>query len=110
MGTIYTSGKYLEVTRTWHEEDSSWKAAHIWKMLVTNHIQPQRIVEIGCGVGGILKELSKMNSFPDAQFKGYDISPQAIQLVICQKAKNIEFYCEDRLSGTNRLFRSSPCD
>jgi SAM-dependent methyltransferase len=101
MSTIYTSGKYLEVTRTWHAEDSHWKAAQIWRILTKNRVQPQRIVEVGCGVGGVLRELSRINSLSDAQFTGYDISPQAIELASQAEDKNIRFYCEDLLSESN---------
>ncbi|BFU91056.1 MAG: hypothetical protein NTAFB01_22430 [Nitrospira sp.] len=104
MATIYTSGKYLEVTQTWHAEDSPWKAAQIWKILAKNYVQPQRIAEIGCGAGGVLRELSRMDSLSNTHFKGYDISPQAIQLANRQEAKNIEFYCEDLLSERNTAY------
>lgn len=104
MSTIYTSGKYLEVTQTWHAEDSSWKAAQICKILERNHLQPQKIAEIGCGVGGILKELSRMNSLSDAQFKGYDISPQAIELARQTENTRTYFYCEDLLSEMNTAY------
>lgn len=101
MGSIYTNGRYLEVTQTWHAEDSPWKAAQISKILAKNHVQPQRIAEIGCGAGSILKELSKMGSCTDARFEGYDISPQAIELASRAESENIQFYCEDLLSERN---------
>lgn len=101
MTTIYTSGKYLEVTRSWHAEDSPWKAAQIWKILSKNHVQPQTIVEIGCGAGGILRELSRMGNLSNTQFNGYDVSPQAIGLASRAENKNIQFYCEDLLMETN---------
>ncbi len=101
MSTIYTSGKYLEVTRTWHAEDSYWKASQIWKILARNHVQPQRIAEIGCGVGAILRELSRMESLSHTEFRGYDISPQAIGLAKQAEGEKIQFYCEDLLSESN---------
>ncbi len=58
IGDKYTSGEYLEKTRTWHVEDSSWKAAQIVKLISSNSLHPTNIAEIGCGAGGILGELS----------------------------------------------------
>lgn len=101
MSTIYSSGKYLETTETWHAEDSPWKAAQILKLMNKNHVQPRSIAEIGCGAGVILKELSRIDCLCDTRFKGYDISPQAIELANRIETKNIQFSCEDLLSETN---------
>ncbi len=101
MSMIYTSGKYLEVTRTWHAEDSSWKATQVSKIIERNHLQPRTFAEIGCGAGGVLQGLSKMTSFSDAQFSGYDISPQAIGLAKQSEDGKTKFYCEDLLSEGN---------
>lgn len=101
METIYTSGTYLTETQTWHAEDSPWKAAQISKILTRNHFQPRSVAEIGCGAGVILKELSRIDCLRDTQFKGYDISPQAIELASRMEARNIQFSCEDLLSETN---------
>ena len=101
METIYTSGKYLTETQTWHSEDSPWKADQILRILTRNHIQPQRVAEIGCGAGGILKELSKIKSLSDVKFAGYDISPQAIELARQTENTNTRFSCEDLLSVMN---------
>src|SRR6266705_2615829 len=101
MDTIYTSGKYLEANPNWHTEDSPWKAAQISKIISDNHIHPSKIGEIGCGAGAMLEELSKKNSLYKAQFKGYDISPQAIELAKARESKRVQFLCEDLLSERN---------
>ncbi|HNP83504.1 MAG TPA: class I SAM-dependent methyltransferase [Nitrospira sp.] len=101
MDTIYTSGKYFELTKTWHTEDSPWKANQINKIMGNNHIHPLKIAEIGCGAGAILDELSKKDSLSRAQFEGYDISPQAIELAKVRENKRVQFFCEDLLSGSN---------
>jgi 2-polyprenyl-3-methyl-5-hydroxy-6-metoxy-1,4-benzoquinol methylase len=101
VDTIYTSGKYLETTQTWHAEDSSWKATHINKLILTNSIHSAKIVEIGCGVGAILHELSKKENLCTAQFEGYDISPQAIALAKRRQSESVKFFCEDLFSEAN---------
>ena len=98
MGDIYISGEYLEKTRTWHAEDSPWKAVQIIKLINRNSLQPTTIAEIGCGAGGILRKLAEYDNFKDVQFKGYDISPQAIELAKKSENENVEFFCQDLLS------------
>jgi len=101
MGNIYISGDYLEDNPTWHAEDSPWKADQITNIIIENKIQPKTISEIGCGAGMILNNLSQKKQFKDAFFRGYDISPQAIEIAQRNKKKNIHFYCEDLLSEDN---------
>lgn len=101
MATIYSSGKYLEVTKTWHIEDSPWKAAKISKIMADNNVHPLTIAEIGCGAGAILDALSNNASLSNADFEGYDISSHAIELAKNRKSKKIRFFCKDMLSETN---------
>lgn len=82
MHDIYISGKYDRDNPSWHVEDSPWKAMQVIKVLERNHIQPKTIVEIGCGAGGILRQLS-LHLPHHMRFTGYEISPQAFQL--CQQ-------------------------
>jgi len=99
MSDIYTSGEYLEATgKTWHSEDSPWKAEQIMRIISKNGIHPKNIAEIGCGAGQILVELSKQAYLKDSQFEGYDISPKAIEL--CKKIDNYncKFFCQDFLA------------
>lgn len=102
MGNIYTSGEYLEATnQSWHAEESPWKAEQILRIINKNGIHPNCIAEIGCGAGQILLELSKQSYLKNTQFKGYDISPQAIEL--CEKIdrKNCSYFCQDLLAEDN---------
>jgi SAM-dependent methyltransferase len=103
MNTIYTSGKYLETTETWHTEDSPWKADQIIKIIVDNHLHPQTISEIGCGAGVILDELSKKEYLKRVHFSGYDISPQAIALAQ-RISSDVEFFQEDLLQEINTKY------
>ena len=74
----------------WHTEDSEWKAGHISSLLGANAIQPRRIVEIGCGAGQILAELSKR--LRSVEFAvGYDIAPKAIELAKAQASPRVTF-------------------
>lgn len=97
MRNIYTSEEYLATTKTWHIEDSPWKADQIHKIIERNNLSPKLIAEIGCGAGAILHELSKKPSLKDTEFYGYDISPHAIEL--CKKidSDKVHFQCADLL-------------
>lgn len=75
---------------TWHVEDSSWKATQIMKILERNKINPESVVEIGCGAGEILNQL--YSRMPDnVSFTGYDISPDAIALAKKREKKRLKF-------------------
>jgi len=104
MGNIYTDGKYLEVTQTWHSEDSPWKARQIKKIIDKNCLQPSNIAEVGCGSGAILDELSKLPGFQDALFEGYDISPQAIEIAKRIENDRVAFFQEDILKNNEKEF------
>ena len=80
MGTenIYENGYYSEINPTWHSEHSLWKAEQIAKSLQKHEIRPTNVLEIGCGAGGIILELSKL--WRDSVFCGFDISPQAYEI------------------------------
>ena len=90
---MFINGEYLKKNPDWGVDDSEWKADVIQRLLTKNNIIPKEIVEIGCGAGAILKSLSK--SFPDTQFKGYDISPDAIELAKQRANEHISFFNED---------------
>lgn len=101
MSSIYTDGAYLETTRTWHTEDSPWKAQQVVRMIRNNDLHPNTIAELGCGAGAILAELSEQASLRDARFRGYDISPQAIELCRQHESDRLTFSCQDLLSEGN---------
>jgi SAM-dependent methyltransferase len=91
MTNIYENGDYLESTRSWHQEDSHWKATHIASLLEAHSLTPAHVIEVGCGAGGVLAELSKMPGFSDTTFVGYDISPQAIAIASKHASENLLF-------------------
>jgi len=71
----YLSSEYVENNPSWDMEDSPWKAARISKLIQENAIPRSKICEVGCGAGGILRELQKL--YPASQLSGYDIAPAA---------------------------------
>lgn len=95
MKDKYINGDYLNSTKTWHAEDSSWKVSNILKIIKRNKVESNRIVEIGCGAGFILDELSKSKLLSKTVFSGYDISPQAIEIAKKIPSDKIKFYCDD---------------
>ena len=98
MNTIYTSGEYLEKTKTWHEEDSSWKAEQALRMLRKHNLTLRKIGEIGCGAGGVIDHLAQDQQLAGAVFHGYDISPQAIDLAKTKESPRIQFTNADLLN------------
>src|SRR6478672_258608 len=83
----YLDGAYLAKNRTWHAEDSAWKARQIRQMLLRHNIEPRTVAEIGCGAGAILHNLAR--TMPRTQFTGYEVSPQAFAL--CQPSDHVHF-------------------
>ncbi len=102
MDSIYKDGTYLELTKTWHEEDSPWKAQQIAKIMKRNSLEPSTICEVGCGAGEILNQLSLDNA--DTQFCGYEISPQAFSLCEKKSKDNLSFLLKDLFQDDDRFF------
>ena len=96
MDNIYTNQEYLRKNPTWHDEDSPWKASQIMELLARNKIDVQKVAEIGCGAGGVIKELADQMGF-DRSFQGFDISPEAIRLAEKHHRPGLDFSCEDLL-------------
>jgi len=101
-GEMYFDGSYLENNKTWHLEDSQWKCEQITKLLSINSINPKTVCEVGCGAGEILCQLSL--TLKDAEFFGYEISPQAFELCKSKESKLIHF------EFGNILEKSVNCD
>jgi SAM-dependent methyltransferase len=93
--SIYNDGKYFQNNPTWHLEDSPWKAEKIINIFKKNNISPKSIAEVGCGVGGILKELSKSEFLATCKFEGYETSPQAFEQAKALEMGNIKYYHKD---------------
>jgi 2-polyprenyl-3-methyl-5-hydroxy-6-metoxy-1,4-benzoquinol methylase len=77
MDNRYTSGRYAEHNPNWHDEDASWKAIHVARLLQDEHVEARSLCDIGCGAGGVLAGLS--TEMPFLELVGYDISPQAVE-------------------------------
>jgi SAM-dependent methyltransferase len=89
------NSEYLKKNPSWHAEHSSWKATQVTKILNRNRLQPQSIVEIGCGAGEILFQLQEKMGNPAITFTGYDISPDAIELAITRTRPGLSYHKED---------------
>ena len=76
----YEGMDYLQATGgTWHLEDASFKATQVLRMLTQHELAPHSVCEVGCGAGGVLKELrARMPS--DTRFTGCDISTVAVAM------------------------------
>lgn len=99
MENIYLDGTYLKNNPDWGVKDSAWKANIIYKLLRKNNLNPKTIIEVGCGAGEILHQLS--NYLHDSTFTGYDISPQAIEIAKGKESKNVHFRNDDILNVNN---------
>jgi ubiquinone/menaquinone biosynthesis C-methylase UbiE len=104
MKDIYKTGDYLNTTISWHSEDSPWKAQKILEILNRNRLKPLNIADCGCGSGVILNELSKSKELENSYFKGYDISPQAIEIARGLNNSKIDFFNSDLLTLEEQYF------
>lgn len=96
--SIYESGEYLARNPMWHAEESPWKAGQLLRMLERNDLRPRSICEIGCGAGEVLVQLQARLG-TEVELRGYDISPQAMQL--CSPKANASLQFE--LAGTEHI-------
>ncbi len=97
MKDIYSDAgsDYMQLTKSWHVEDSPWKASNIWEILKKNNISPKSVVEVGCGLGEILYSLNDYMKDDSIRFDGYDIATDAIEIASKKQRDNVKFYCED---------------
>ncbi len=103
MTQIYEDGTYLNSNPSWHEEDSPWKARQIKKLIENNALNPNKICEVGCGAGEILKQLSEQ--YDDGkEYFGYEISPHAFELCKNKSKANLAFMLQDLLEETHVHF------
>jgi SAM-dependent methyltransferase len=95
---MYTDGSYLQKNPDWNEQDAVYKARWIKELLNGKNIHPKTIVEVGCGSGRVLVELSALLG-NHIIFRGYDISPQAIDKASGYTSANIHFELADYLGS-----------
>lgn len=102
---IYSNGMYFENNPTWGVEDSPFKAKYIYEILSENKVVFSRVSEIGCGVGGVLRNLRSLVNDQSVTWAGFDISGQAIEIARgFPESHGISFYQE------NFLEADRPCD
>ncbi len=102
VGKRYFDGAYLAHNPTWHAEHSATKARWIDEILRRNSLEPRTIAEIGCGSGEILVELRKRR--PEAQFTGFEISPQAFAICSPKAERGLDFREDDLLQSPSERF------
>ena len=100
----YLDGSYAESNPTWDSEDSPWKAGQVVRLLHRNRLAPQRLVEVGCGAGGVLATLR--SAFPDTELHGFDIAPDAARLWPVHAAQHIHFNTGDFLQSVTPHFET----
>jgi SAM-dependent methyltransferase len=93
----YTNGKYYQKVSDWHVGDSPWKASKVLQMISKHDLTPKSVYDIGCGAGRVLAELQHHMS-KNVEFRGYDISSQAIALSKEKENGQLRFYNEDFLT------------
>jgi len=92
MSDLYSSGEYAARNPQWHQEHSQWKAMQVRRMLEKHSLQPSRLVEVGCGAGGILECLHRQ-LVPQPDCVGYEISPQAFSMAQSKEARGLQYHC-----------------
>ena len=107
MNSIYNTGDYLNNNPSWHSEDSPWKAEQIFKIIQKNFLNPAHICEIGCGSGEILINLNE--KIHDANFTGYEISPQAFAICSRKSSSNVNFVSGNLLEDSRAHFDCLLC-
>ena len=98
----YNDGSYLGAHPNWHSEDSTWKADELSVMLPSDLILTWkklpfvRVVEYGCGAGGVLNAVVQRLRMTGLEVEGLgvDISGAAISLARSQY-QALMFSCTD---------------
>ncbi len=100
MGGIYVSGDYPELNPDWHDEDGSWKAHQILRMLERHPGLPvSRVVDVGCGTGRVLATLAP--HLPEGtRLEGYDIAGPAVAMAQRHARDGLSFTAADFLEAT----------
>lgn len=73
--TIYSDGKYLNNNKTWHTEDSPYKASLVRESIKRNNVCFDTCADIGCGAGLVTEILAEY--YPNTKFVGYELSNDA---------------------------------
>lgn len=87
---MYNNGQYLRLHPGWDGEDAVLKSSWIITMIDKHKLPVNEVIEVGCGSGKILSELS--HHYTNARFKGYEISPEALSIAKQYAGERIELY------------------
>lgn len=87
---VYKDGRYLEQHPLWHTEHSAWKAEQVIRMIQRAGLRPATVCEVGCGAGEVLRTIQDSVG-PDCRLRGFDISPQAIELCRTRANERLRF-------------------
>ncbi len=98
----YRGADYLRKNPSWDSEDSPWKAGKVLDLLTAHGLQPESIVDVGCGAGIVLAELKR--AYPAARLSGYDIAPDAERFWAAHRASGIELNVGDFSATSNRRY------
>lgn len=93
----YVDGTYLSTNPTWHEEDASWKAAQVVRMVNAHGLRPTSVCDIGCGTGGVMANLRRLMPGVD-RWIGVDPSIGAISMGR-ERHPDIAFHVGDAEAG-----------
>lgn len=83
---MYNDNNYLSNNPGWHEGDAPWKAAQVLSLINDQGFEPESIVDIGCGTGGVLDVIA--GALNGTRLVGYDPSWQAIGMV--ERSERVE--------------------
>jgi SAM-dependent methyltransferase len=88
----------------WRALSARTKADHVVALLRRAGVRPQRLVEIGCGVGSLLAELAARDVAPELE--GFDLSAAAIDIARGHALPGVRFEVFDgaRLPAGDRAY------
>jgi 2-polyprenyl-3-methyl-5-hydroxy-6-metoxy-1,4-benzoquinol methylase len=99
VASIYRDGSYAAANPGCGEQNTVWKAGQIMRMIERANLKPRTVCEIGCGSGGVLKELHRL--MPESvQFTGLEPMPEAFARCLPKTDDRLTFRNEtaDRLT------------
>ncbi len=97
---IYIDGTYEKFSPTWHAEDSHWKARQVLQTIEANGLRPNKMADVGCGIGEVLNAIGPHLS--TCRLYGYDISTHAIE--VAKERKSRVSYSVARLDEIDDYF------
>lgn len=90
----YLDGRYAADNPDWHEADAPWKAAQVLALLRDQGLAPRRVVELGCGAGGVIDGVAAGLTAGCAgavDALGLDLSPQALERARARARPGLRF-------------------